>query len=492
MAEPNIQITTTDKDRTVISFGNTENVIEGIEVIRPDEKAVSSFDLGSPPQSPKPPAPPPAPKIEKMSSQVQVSSAPKPPPMEFTFESLGSFVNTSKQKPKEQEPQRDDSSVGSKSSESASYGSGGGGGSGGYGGGSGGNYASGGSGGYGSGGGYGGGSYASDSPRSYASETRSVDPNESVRREEQEKQEILIKLQQLENKGVKLSRGFTMKSHIDDLRFELSKQKSLIEEEESVKFMRNALITFVHGVEILNKKFDPIGAKLNGWSNSVMEDIGSYEGIFQRLREKYRGSVEMAPELELLLTLAQSAFMFHLMETIFKGAIPNLGSAIASDPNLVNGLMRATAKAADQGRQPQPQVPQPANAAQPQGAFGGPSMNLGDLLGPLMGGLMGAGGMGGGMGGGGMGGMGGSRGAGGAFSESFPGPKVPPMGNNMFREAMSNPPPPPMATREPSIVEDDSDRFSIASSTSGGSMIQSPMVQVTSGPKGGKKKTLMI
>jgi hypothetical protein len=260
-----------------------------------------------------------------------------------------------------------------------------------------------------------------------------------------------------------------MKTPIDDLRFELSKQKSIIEEEESVKFMRNALITFVHGVEILNKKFDPIGAKLNGWSNSVMEDIGSYEGIFQRLHEKYRGSVEMAPELELLLTLVQSAFMFHLMETIFKGAIPNLGSAIASDPNLVNGLARAAAKAADQGRQQQ--VPQPANSV----PMGGPSFNLGEMLGPLMGGLMGAGG---------MGGMGPSMGG--------MGPKIPPMGNNMFREAMQNPPPQPMQTRE-RPMEDDSDRFSLASSTSGASMIQqAPTIQVQQGPKGGKKKTLLI
>lgn len=66
-----------------------------------------------------------------------------------------------------------------------------------------------------------------------------------------------------------------------------------------------------------------------------------------------------------------------------------------------------------------------------------------------------------------------------------------PMGSNMFREAMSNPPPQPMPTRE-RPMEDDSDRFSLASSTSGGSVIQSPTIQVREGSKGGKKKTLLI
>lgn len=442
---PNIQVTTAEKDRTVISFGNTENVIKGIEVIRPDESPFGSFGFSDPPAPTSVPAPAPTP-VPPAAPTAHVRP-PEPLSSDFTFTDFTSFANPSKQKPM-QEP-KDDSSVGTKSSYSDGFSQPNN------------NYAS-------------NNNYPAsvpDSPRSYASDTKSVDPRDSFRREEQEKQDILIKLQQLENKGVRLSRSFTMKTPIDDLRFELSKQKSLIEEEESVKFMRNALITFVHGVEILNKKFDPIGAKLTGWSNSVMEDIGSYEGIFQRLHEKYRGSVEMAPELELLLALVQSAFMFHLMETMFKGAIPNLGSAIASDPNLVNGLARAAAKAADQGRQQQ--APQPANAM----PMGGPSFNLGEMLGPLMGGLMG------GMGGGGFPQAG---------FQSQQRPVAMPMGGNMFREAMQNPPPQPQMTRE-RPMEDDSDRFSLASSTSGGSMIQqAPTIQVQQGPKGGKKKTLLI
>ena len=477
---PPIQVTSKEKDRTVISFNNTENVIDGIEVIRPDENPITDAkkptDESPATQADSRSVEPKIMKIDEIlpatrSSFSRKVSAPKREEHKFEFDDISSFMNPVKQKSQSEIRKNVDTaspSIGSASSGGyssddgykpppkapASYSS----------------YAS---------------SISAESPKSYHSgESNNVD--NKYQREEQEKQELLIKLLQLENKGVKLSRSFNMKSPIDDIRFEVQKQQSLIQEEESIKFMRNALITFVHGVEIMNSKFDPIGAKLNGWSNSVMEDVGSYEGIFQRLHEKYRGSVEMAPELELLMTLAQSAFMFHLMETVFKGALPNLGAAISSDPNLVNGLMRATARAVDQKNAPKP-PPQPSNSVPAGGGFGGgPSFNLGEMLGPLMGGIMGSmGGMGGSMGGG-MGGMGGGMGGMGGGM----GPTVMPMGNNAFRQAMSNPPPQPMQTREVERSADDSDRFSMVSSTSStGSELRSPTIQV--GKKNSKKTIFM-
>ena len=42
------------------------------------------------------------------------------------------------------------------------------------------------------------------------------------------------------------------------------------------------LMAAVTGAEFLNKKFDPIGAKLDGWSESVMDNINDYEVIYPR------------------------------------------------------------------------------------------------------------------------------------------------------------------------------------------------------------------
>ena len=477
-SSPNIIISTDEKDRNVISFGSKNpSVIEGIEVIRPDETPASFDNFLT-----KEASPPPSPKVEKIksskSSTFTPPPSPKPNPAEepkdnFNFNDITSFVNPIKQKSSNNNSDKasyaSDDSIYKNSVDSQSVRS---------------NFSD-----------------RSHHHNNYA-ESVHEDPNEKWRREQEEKQELLIKLQQLESKGVRLSRGFSMKSPLDDIKFEFERQKAILAQEESVKFMQNALITFVHGVEIMNKKFDPIGAKLNGWSNSVMEDIGSYEGIFERLHEKYQGSVEMAPELELLLTLGQSAFMFHLMETIFKGAIPNLGSAIQQDPNLMRGLASATARAADQGRRvPQPASPQPSNAVPPP--IGNPSFNIGEMLGPMMSGLMG--GMPGGVG------MG-HRTPPPDRSGPMPGPTVIPPGANSFREAMGSPPPPPLSTREVynntkkpktngpfggDILERDSfdmvdasDRISIASSRTDGSEIRSPEISISS--SGGKKKKKTI
>ena len=492
---PNIVLSNTEKERNVISFGNNKNsVIEGIEVIRPDENQASFEDFlanNSPQNSvasgfkkEKPSPQPtnkkitkidiPQPPMERKDSfSSSIVSREEPNKESTTFENLTSFMNPEKQKPNENIENTNDNGGGYYSSDDESYKKA---------------------------------DSSIGSPRSrtsYQNYQQYNEPNEPTensndrwRREEEEKQELLIKLQQLESKGVRLSRSFSMKSKLDDIKFEFESQKAVIEQEESVKFMQNALITFTHGVEIMNKKFDPIGAKLSGWSGSVMEDIGSYEGIFERLHEKYKGSVEMAPELELLMTLAQSAFMFHLMESMFKGALPNLRSNIQSDPNLMQGLMGATARAADQTNNQRQNNPQPSNS---QPTMSGPSFDIAGMMGPLMSGLMG--GMGGGMGG--LGGLGGampnrSGPMGPGPSQVPPGPSVVPPGVNAFREAMNQPPPPPMSTREvprkyppKSSRGDDNDRFSIASSNSDGSEITNNLFSESSDKKSKKKTYIM-
>ena len=74
-------------------------------------------------------------------------------------------------------------------------------------------------------------------------------------------------------------------------------------------------------IEFLNTRFDPLDVKLEGWSESVHENINDYDDIFEELHEKYKGSSKMAPELRLLLTLGGSAFMFHLTNTMFKSSL---------------------------------------------------------------------------------------------------------------------------------------------------------------------------
>jgi hypothetical protein len=180
--------------------------------------------------------------------------------------------------------------------------------------------------------------------------------------ESEERLDLLVKLQSLERKGVSLSKHFGPKSTLYDLRIEYTIQSKKLESEAGVKFMRKGLIFCTSGMEYLNRRFDPVGAKLDGWGESVMENQMDYDGIFERLHEKYSGSAEMEPELELLFALGGSAFMFHMSHTLFKNAIPQFGNVLKENPDLVQGIFGAAKEAASRNQQGQ-QNPMASNSS---------------------------------------------------------------------------------------------------------------------------------
>jgi hypothetical protein len=117
------------------------------------------------------------------------------------------------------------------------------------------------------------------------------------------------------------------------------------------------LMACVTGVEFLNKRYDPFDVKLEGWSESVMEGIDDYDNVFERLHDKYSSKVAMAPEIELLLTLAGSAFMFHLTNSMFK-SIPNINDIAKQNPDFMKNIMKSMSQAThNSGSQEIPKPP---------------------------------------------------------------------------------------------------------------------------------------
>ena len=179
-------------------------------------------------------------------------------------------------------------------------------------------------------------SYASDE----SGKSNGKNANDIFEEKQKLKQDLLIKIQALEKKGFEFSKKFNMTSNYDDMEFEYLKVKKHIETQAGIKFARRCLMACVTGIEFLNKKFDPFNVKLEGWSENVMESVDDYDNIFEKLHEKYSSKAEMAPEIELLLTLGGSAFMFHLTNSLLKG--PVMGNVIAqNNPNFMASMMGA-------------------------------------------------------------------------------------------------------------------------------------------------------
>ena len=236
---------------------------------------------------------------------------------------------------------------------------------------------------------------------------------EDKKRLMEQKQELLYKFHRLEQKGIRSSRKFTMESNYEDMQIEYAKLTRQIEVEQSIKFQRRALMAIVSGMEFLNKRYDPFDVQLEGWSESVMEGVEDYDNIFEKLHEKYKSKSEMAPEIELMLSLAGSAFMFHLTKTLFKSAMPNMADIAKQNPELMQNVAQAMMQNMSSQRkgvsEPMKEGPPPDHFGPPApvnprremrgpsiqapsmgGAGGNPMGGLGDMmqqLGPL-GGMM--------------------------------------------------------------------------------------------------------
>ena len=156
-----------------------------------------------------------------------------------------------------------------------------------------------------------------------------------------EKFVYLKKLEALENKGVTLSKRYSMESPLDEMKGEYEFIIAEKEKKNSVQFQSKVLTTLITGLEFLNSKFDPFDIKLDGWSEQIHENIDDYDEIFAELHEKYKSKAKMAPEIKILFQLAASGIMIHMTNTMFKSSIPGMDDIMRQNPDLMSQFTKA-------------------------------------------------------------------------------------------------------------------------------------------------------
>lgn len=173
--------------------------------------------------------------------------------------------------------------------------------------------------------------------------SKKITPQSMMSKEDllREKFKFLRRLEELESKGVKLSKKYNMESSLQEMQGEYEMIVSEKEKTNSVKFQGKMLMAFITGVEFLNNKFDPFDVKLDGWSEQCNENINDYDEIFGELHEKYKSKSKMAPELKLMFQLAGSAVMVHMTNTMFKSAMPGMDDIMRQNPDLMQQFTQA-------------------------------------------------------------------------------------------------------------------------------------------------------
>lgn len=193
---------------------------------------------------------------------------------------------------------------------------------------------------------------------------------------EMEREELLFRAMMLQRQGVRFDRKLDAGTPLPELRSEVRRAARVTSATQGLMFMRKLVLGFTAGVEFLNRKFERVSPlRLDGWGESVHASISEYDGVLMRLAEKYRSGRAMPPELELAVSLAGSAFVFHLTKTLFASAMPTMQDVAKENPELVRKAMDMMAEnvrkqQAGQGgapaappAAPRPPAPQSARAA---------------------------------------------------------------------------------------------------------------------------------
>jgi hypothetical protein len=193
-----------------------------------------------------------------------------------------------------------------------------------------------------------------------------IDSTPQMSKEEllREKFKILQKLEELEIKGIRLTKKYTMESSLLEMKGEYETHVEEREKKNSIKFQQKLLMTAITGIEFLNNKFDPFDLKLDGWSEQINENVEDYDEIFAELHEKYKSKAKMAPELKLLFQLGGSAIMLHMTNTMFKSAMPGMDDIMRQNPELMKQFTQAAVNTMSQS-----------------------SPNFGNFMGDMMGGM---------------------------------------------------------------------------------------------------------
>ena len=162
-------------------------------------------------------------------------------------------------------------------------------------------------------------------------------------REKRRKKRAMLKaLETWHEKGfIKEMSRLNMESDFDEIEDEYESALEDKRKRDAVKIQGNWLITMVNTIEYGNSMFDPFGVSLDGWGESISEDIDSYNEIFEELHEKYKGG-KMSPELSLLLRLGFSASVVHFSNKALSTAAPGFNDVIKQSPELMRMFTDAT------------------------------------------------------------------------------------------------------------------------------------------------------
>jgi len=166
-------------------------------------------------------------------------------------------------------------------------------------------------------------------------------PEETMKK----KKILLFRLKRFQNKGFGLSRVYNMESDLIDIQAEVESIKREANLGATVTTMKKGIQISTYLLELLNHQFDPINAKLDGWSNQIQGDLdnGDFDEVLEELYDKYTDRLHMPPEMRLLSMLGTSALQFHIAQVVVKQTLDQsrTDKILRQNPKIKRDIMDA-------------------------------------------------------------------------------------------------------------------------------------------------------
>ncbi len=176
----------------------------------------------------------------------------------------------------------------------------------------------------------------------------------------QRKIDGLASLRRLEEAGY-LPAGdkkFSFASDLAEIEDTVERLKLQRDLDSSIKTQRKFLIGFANIVEyVCSTEYNIFDLKLEGWSDSIFENITDYDEVFEELYYKYKDSVAIMPEIKLLMMVGGSAMMFHMSRELFSktsSKVPGFDEVMSRDPELKRRYTDTAAGIAKERGMPMP------------------------------------------------------------------------------------------------------------------------------------------
>ena len=186
-------------------------------------------------------------------------------------------------------------------------------------------------------------------------------------------------LQKLKNKGIRIPH-FTEDSDLDEMNDYYEMKSKELRLYKGVRTMRKVVTTGASLVEFVFGKWNPLNLELDGWSESMNENITDFDDVFEEFADKYfRDRSKLPVEMRLVGLILWSALSFHFSNQMAKNMMKNGGKFMGmsmSDMGNMFGMNRASQEQPSMGESMGASAQETMRRPTSGGFGGGGSINI--------------------------------------------------------------------------------------------------------------------